>query len=96
MDECLRAISGFKGTEDLFNDKPLDSPFTSDYVKTKAISSAPSYSLESPVSAIDESKTCTLASERWLEATIKHMPLIINHSSAMVSEILIQFLHIFV
>ncbi|KAH6806622.1 hypothetical protein C2S51_031453 [Perilla frutescens var. frutescens] len=84
LDECLRAISGFKGTEDLSNDKSIDSPFTSDYVKTKAISSAPSYTLESPDSTNDDSKTCMLASERWLEATIKHMPLIINHSSAMV------------
>ncbi|KAG6418405.1 hypothetical protein SASPL_120609 [Salvia splendens] len=84
LDESLRAISGFKGTEDLSTDKSLDSPFTSDYVKTKAISSAPSYSLETPVSTIDGSQTCILASERWLEATIKHMPLIINHSSAMV------------
>ncbi|XP_057781200.1 uncharacterized protein LOC130999628 isoform X4 [Salvia miltiorrhiza] len=84
LDECLRAISGFKGTEDLSTDKSLDSPFTSDYEKTKAISSAPSYSLETHVSTIDGSKTCILASERWLEATIKHMPFIINHSSAMV------------
>ena len=85
LDESLRAISGFKGTEDLSTDKSLDSPFTSDYVKTKAISSAPSYILETPVSTIDGSQTCILANERWLEATIKHMPLIINHSSAMVS-----------
>ncbi|XP_042036106.1 HEAT repeat-containing protein 6-like isoform X5 [Salvia splendens] len=84
LDESLRAISGFKGTEDLSTDKSLDSPFMSDYVKTKAISSAPSYSLEIPVSTIDDSKTYVLASERWLEATIKHVPLVINHSSAMV------------
>ncbi|KAH6761631.1 ARM repeat superfamily protein [Perilla frutescens var. hirtella] len=84
LDECLRAISGFKGTEDLSNDKSIDSPFTSDYVKTKAISSAPSYTLESPDSTNDDSKICMLASERWLDATIKHMPLIINYSSAMV------------
>lgn len=90
MDECLRAISGFKGTEDLSNDKFLNSPFTSDYVKTKAISSAPSYSLDSLVSAKDES--CLIASERWLEATIKHMPIIIEHSSAMVSHTNIMFL----
>ncbi|KAL8047011.1 hypothetical protein ABFX02_08G210700 [Erythranthe guttata] len=82
LDECLRAISGFKGTEDLSNDKFLDSPFTSGYVKTKAISSAPSYSLESPASVKDDS--CLLASQRWVEATIKHMPIIIKHSSATV------------
>ncbi|GFP81254.1 heat repeat-containing protein 6 [Phtheirospermum japonicum] len=84
LDECLRAISGFKGIEDLSNDKFLDSPFTSDYMKTKAISSAPSYSLKSPASTEDESKTYLSASERWVEATTKHMPIIIKHSSAMV------------
>ncbi|KAK6115494.1 hypothetical protein DH2020_007763 [Rehmannia glutinosa] len=84
LDECLRAISGFKGIEDLSNDKFLDSPFTSDCMKTKTISSAPSYSLESPASTKDESKTYLVASERWFEATITHMPIIIKHSSAMV------------
>ncbi|KAL2539022.1 ARM repeat superfamily protein [Forsythia ovata] len=84
LDECLRAISGFKGTEDLSNDKLLDSPFTSDYVKTKAVSSAPFYGLESPASTKDESKMCELASERWSEAIVKHMPMIIQHSTAMV------------
>ncbi|KAL6571731.1 hypothetical protein OROHE_003374 [Orobanche hederae] len=84
LDECLRAISGFKGIEDLSNDKFVDSPFTSDYMKTKAISSAPSYNLKSPASTEDEFKTYLLASERWFEATIKHMPIIIKHPSAMV------------
>ncbi|KAK4433593.1 HEAT repeat-containing protein 6 [Sesamum alatum] len=84
LDECLRAISGFKGTEDLSNDKFLDSPFTSDYVKTKAISSAPLNGLESPASTEYESKAYLLATERWIEATVKHLPIIIKHSSAMV------------
>ncbi|XP_073159356.1 uncharacterized protein [Henckelia pumila] len=84
LDECLRAVSGFKGTEDLADDKFLGNPFTSDYIKTKAISSAPSYGLEGPASMKDEPKTYLLARERWLEVTVKHMPLIIKHSSPMV------------
>ncbi|CAA0838457.1 ARM repeat superfamily protein [Striga hermonthica] len=84
LDECLRAISGFKGIEDSSNDKVLDSPFTSDYMKTTTISSAPSYNLKIPTSTDDESKAYALASERWCEAINKHMPLIIKHSSAMV------------
>ncbi|GFQ08818.1 nadph:adrenodoxin oxidoreductase mitochondrial, partial [Phtheirospermum japonicum] len=84
LDECLRAIVGFKRIEDLSNDKFLDGPFTSDYMKSKAVSFAPSYSLKSPASTEDESKTYLSASERWVEATIKHMPIIIKHSSAMV------------
>ncbi|GER28444.1 ARM repeat superfamily protein [Striga asiatica] len=83
LDECLRAISGFKGIEDPSNDKVLDSPFTSDYMKTTTISSAPSYNLKIPTSTDDETKAYTLASERWSEAINKHMPLIIKHSSAM-------------
>ncbi|KZV33103.1 HEAT repeat-containing protein 6 [Dorcoceras hygrometricum] len=84
LDECLRAVSGFRGTEDLADDKFLGNPFTSDYIKTKSISSAPSYGLQCPASTKDEPKTFLLARERWLEVTVKHMPLIIKHSSAMV------------
>ncbi|XP_051138012.1 uncharacterized protein LOC127256192 isoform X2 [Andrographis paniculata] len=82
LDECLRAISGFKGTEDLSNNEFLDSPFTADHVKMKTISSAPSF--ESLSSTDCESKKCRLESEPWFEATVKHMPIIIKHSSAMV------------
>lgn len=85
LDECLRAISGFKGTEDIANDKFLESPFTSDYVKTKTISSAPSYGLESSVSTQYESETCLLASEKWLDTMVELMPIVINYSSSMVS-----------
>lgn len=85
LDECLRAISGFKGTEDNSNDKLMDSPFTSDYVKEKAISSAPSHSLENHASTKDESDSCAMASQCWLEAILKHIPVTIKHSSPMVS-----------
>ncbi|XP_031094137.1 HEAT repeat-containing protein 6 [Ipomoea triloba] len=83
LDECLRAASGFKGTEDLFTDKSLDSPFTSDYVKTKTISSAPTYEMENNAPTKDEAETLQ-GSERWLEVIDRHMPLILNHSSPMV------------
>lgn len=84
LDECLRAASGFKGTEDLFTDKSLDSPFTSDYVKTKTISSAPTYEMENNAPTKDEAETLQ-GSERWLEVIDRHMPLILKHSSPMVS-----------
>ncbi|XP_019198974.1 PREDICTED: HEAT repeat-containing protein 6 [Ipomoea nil] len=83
LDECLRAASGFKGTEDLFTDKSLDSPFTSDYVKTKTISSAPTYEMENNAPTKDEAETLQ-GSERWLEVIDRHMPLILKHSSPMV------------
>ncbi|CAK9149774.1 unnamed protein product [Ilex paraguariensis] len=85
LDESLRAISGFKGTEDLFDDKLLHNPFTSDYIKIKTVSSAPSYGSESPAVNKDESKTWRSGGEQWFEAMEKHMPLILQHSSSMVS-----------
>ncbi|KAL3499129.1 hypothetical protein ACH5RR_041861, partial [Cinchona calisaya] len=84
LDECLRAISGFKGTEDLSDDKFLDGPFTSDYIKMKTISSAPFHGSESPAAPRDEVNMPTLGSEQWSEAIVNHMPLILQHSSAMV------------
>ncbi|THG16203.1 hypothetical protein TEA_002765 [Camellia sinensis var. sinensis] len=84
LDECLRAISGFKGTEDLFDDKLFDTPFTSDYTRIKKISSAPSYGSESLAVTKDEPEGYRLGSEQWSEAIEKHMPLVLQHSSAMV------------
>ncbi|KAA8525061.1 hypothetical protein F0562_007075 [Nyssa sinensis] len=84
LDECLRAISGFKGTEDLLDDKSLDYAFTSEYPRIKKISSAPSYGSESPTVTKDESEISHSGSKQWCEAMEKHMPLIIWHTSAMV------------
>ncbi|XP_057510262.1 uncharacterized protein LOC130792729 isoform X1 [Actinidia eriantha] len=84
LDECLRAISGFSGTEDLFNDKLFDTPFTSEYCRTKKISSAPSYGSEKLAVTKDEPEARRSGSEQWSEAIEKHMPLILSHTSAMV------------
>ncbi|CAN4112972.1 unnamed protein product [Withania somnifera] len=83
LDECLRAISGFKGTEDLSSDISLDSPFTSDYVKLKTISSAPSYGPHDCAVNSDGAEKLS-GSEQWLEALVRHLPLILHHSSPMV------------
>lgn len=77
-------MSGFKGTEDLSDDKLLDGPFTSDSIRTKTISSAPFYGSENPASLSDEANISFLGSEHWSEAIVRHMPLILRHSSAMV------------
>lgn len=86
LDECLRAISGFKGMEDLWNDKVLDSPFTSDCVKIKTISSAPSYVSERPSVIIEEPETHRSGSRLWCITIDSHMSLILQHTSAMVGE----------
>ncbi|KAL4570566.1 hypothetical protein LXL04_026222 [Taraxacum kok-saghyz] len=83
LDECLRAICGFKGTEDLSDDKLLNSPFTYDYIKVKTISSAPSFQLESqsqPVANHD----CPAGSEQWCEAIDKQLSSTLFHTSPMV------------
>lgn len=84
LDECLRAISGFKGTEDLSDDKLLDTPFTSDHSRIKKISSAPSYGSESLAVIKDEPEANMSGIEQWSEAIEKHVPLVLLHTSAMV------------
>ncbi|KAL4324142.1 hypothetical protein GQ457_11G032090 [Hibiscus cannabinus] len=84
LDECLRAISGFRGTEDLSDEKFLDSPFTSDCIRTKKVSSAPSYGPESLEDATEERNTCPAGNQQWAETIEKLMPLILWHTSAMV------------
>ncbi|KAK8583569.1 hypothetical protein V6N12_067835 [Hibiscus sabdariffa] len=84
LDECLRAISGFRGTEDLSDEKFLDSPFTSDCIRTKKVSSAPSYGPESLEDTTEERNTCPAGNQQWAETIEKLMPLILWHTSAMV------------
>ncbi|GJU17487.1 HEAT repeat-containing protein 6 isoform X1 [Tanacetum coccineum] len=84
LDECLRAISGFKGTEDLSDDKLLSSPFTHDYIKVKTISSAPSYGLESESVASDDHPASVSGCQQWCEALEKQLSSTLFHKSAMV------------
>ncbi|KAA3470163.1 HEAT repeat-containing protein 6 isoform X2 [Gossypium australe] len=84
LDECLRAISGFRGTEDLSEENFLDSPFTSDCIRTKKVSSAPSYGPRSPEDAKEERNTFPSGLQQWTETIEKLMPLILWHTSAMV------------
>lgn len=86
MDECLRAISGFKGTEDLSDEKFLDTPFTSDCIRIKKISSAPSYAPQS----VEDTNPSGI--EQWAETIENHMPLVLWHASAMVSYFLTLFI----
>ncbi|PPR93136.1 hypothetical protein GOBAR_AA27533 [Gossypium barbadense] len=83
LDECLRAISGFRGTEDLSEENFLDSPFTSDCIRTKKVSSAPSYGPRGPEDAKEETNTFPSGLQQWAETIEKLMPLILWHTSAM-------------
>ncbi|CAN6585706.1 unnamed protein product [Malus baccata var. baccata] len=85
LDKCLRAISGFKGTEDPLDDKLLDAPFISDCVRMKKVSSAPLYEPENSENTLDEPTSCQSGTEQWCEAIEKHMPLILHHTSAVVT-----------
>ncbi|XP_010251003.1 PREDICTED: HEAT repeat-containing protein 6 isoform X2 [Nelumbo nucifera] len=83
LDECLRAISGFKGTEDLLGDR-LETPFMSDCTRTKRISSAPKFGLECLEVSKGNLTENSSGSKQWCEALEKHLPLILFHSSPMV------------
>lgn len=80
LDECLRAVSGFKGTEDLIGDRLVETPFVSDFVRDKNISSAPSYIFESD----GVSRNNLSGSTEWCEAIEKHIPLSVCHASGVV------------
>jgi hypothetical protein len=93
LDECLRAVSGFQGTEDLSDDKMMDVPFTSDCIRMKKVSSAPSYELECKDHDVVNSEECESGIKQWCEAMEKHMPLILDHSSALVQIFIFLFLY---
>uniref|UniRef100_A0A1J3DAH3 HEAT repeat-containing protein 6 n=1 Tax=Noccaea caerulescens TaxID=107243 RepID=A0A1J3DAH3_NOCCA len=82
LDGCLRAISGFKGTEDLQYDRLMDAPFTSDCVRSLRISSAPSYGFQNP--AFGEEPIFQAGCDQWSEAIRKHIVLVLHHGSAVV------------
>ncbi|KAK6935637.1 protein of unknown function DUF4042 [Dillenia turbinata] len=84
LDGCLRGISGFKGTEDLLDEKLFDTPFTSDCLRMKKISSAPSYGLRCPGFSRNGLEEHISGNEQWCEAIEKHMSLTFCHSSSMV------------
>ncbi|XVF53243.1 hypothetical protein PTKIN_Ptkin05aG0084100 [Pterospermum kingtungense] len=84
LDECLRAVSGFRGTEDPSDEKFLDTPFTSDCIRTKKVSSAPSYGSQGLEDSKEEQNTCSSGIEQWNETIEKHMPIILWHTSSMV------------
>ncbi|RDX65808.1 HEAT repeat-containing protein 6, partial [Mucuna pruriens] len=84
LDEGLRAVSGFQGTEDLSDDKLMGIPFASDCIRMKKVSSAPSYELECKDDVNVNFEACESGIQQWCEAIEKHMPLILCHSSATV------------
>ncbi|ESQ53046.1 hypothetical protein EUTSA_v10024269mg [Eutrema salsugineum] len=82
LDGCLRAISGFKGTEDLQYDRLMDTPFTSDCLRSIRISSAPSYGFENP--EFVQEPIFQAGCYQWSEAIRKHIVLVLQHGSAVV------------
>ncbi|KFK23021.1 hypothetical protein AALP_AAs74321U000100, partial [Arabis alpina] len=82
LDGCLRAISGFKGTEDLQYDRLIDTPFTSDCIRSIRISSAPSYGFVEP--EFGQEPIFQAGCDQWSEAIRKHIVLVLHHGSAVV------------
>ncbi|KAJ4913193.1 ARM repeat superfamily protein [Raphanus sativus] len=82
LDGCLRAISGFKGSEDLHYDRIMDTPFTSDCIRSIRISSAPSYGFENP--EFGQEPLFQAGCYQWSEAIRKHIVLVLHNGSAVV------------
>ncbi|KAF8114014.1 hypothetical protein N665_0043s0084 [Sinapis alba] len=82
LDGCLRAISGFKGSEDLHYDRIMDTPFTSDCIRSIRISSAPSYGFENP--EFGQEPLFQAGCFQWSEAIRKHIVLVLHNGSAVV------------
>ncbi|RWW73101.1 hypothetical protein BHE74_00019045 [Ensete ventricosum] len=85
LDECLRAVSGFKGADDLQDFRLLDIQRISDCTRSKKISSAPSYELDGPVALNGDCASCGL--EQWNEVIVKHLPESLSHASPIVTNI---------
>ncbi|XP_056859186.1 uncharacterized protein LOC130494587 isoform X1 [Raphanus sativus] len=82
LDGCLRAISGFKGSEDLHYDRIMDTPFTSDCIRSIRISSAPSYGFENP--EFGQEPLFQAGCYQWSEVIRKHIVLVLHNGSAVV------------
>ncbi|KAL0727009.1 hypothetical protein Bca4012_023102 [Brassica carinata] len=82
LDGCLRAISGFKGSEDIHYDRIMDTPFTSDCIRSIRISSAPSYGFENP--EFGQEPLFQAGCYQWSEAIRKHIDLVLHNGSAVV------------
>ncbi|URE15193.1 HEAT repeat containing 6 [Musa troglodytarum] len=82
LDECLRAVSGFKGADDLQDFRLLDIQRISDCTRSKKISSAPSYELDGPVALNGDCASIGL--EQWNEVIVKHLPESLSHASPIV------------
>ncbi|KAJ0964271.1 hypothetical protein J5N97_029393 [Dioscorea zingiberensis] len=87
LDECLRAASGFKGTEltdGLQDCRSIDIQILSDFSRRIRVSSAPSYNLDGPVALKCSMEEHPSGSRLWSEVIKKHLPLALSHSSSMV------------
>ncbi|XP_072966428.1 uncharacterized protein [Typha angustifolia] len=84
LDEALRAVSGFKGADDLLEFRLQDIQKISDCVREKRISSAPYYDIEDA----ETSGNCSLDNSagvvQWNEVIEKHLPQGLSHASPMI------------
>ncbi|KAJ4774736.1 HEAT repeat-containing protein 6 [Rhynchospora pubera] len=86
MDECLRAASGFQGTDDRLEFRLMDIQQVSDKTRKKRVSSAPCFELQQGLDTsnsqpdVDNFFVVIL----WNEAIERHMPVALCHSAPSV------------
>ncbi|KAJ8768399.1 hypothetical protein K2173_021552 [Erythroxylum novogranatense] len=84
LDEYLRAVSEFRGTEGHLYDQSLDTPFTSNCIRPKRVSSAPSYEPGSDKDTDEESIPLRSGIEQWSKTIENYLPSVLWHTSGMV------------
>ncbi|XP_020596488.1 HEAT repeat-containing protein 6 isoform X2 [Phalaenopsis equestris] len=84
IDECLRAVSGFKGADDLLEFRFLDIQLMSNTIREKRVASAPSYQFDISDSSNKDPTDYSPAVMQWSEVIRKHLPLAICHCAPMV------------
>ncbi|XP_042459639.1 HEAT repeat-containing protein 6-like isoform X1 [Zingiber officinale] len=84
LDECLRAVSEFKGVDDFQDLRLLDIQRISSSTRTKKISSAPSFELD--LADLDTSNGVSTSHgiDQWNEVISNHLPKSLPHASPMV------------
>ncbi|XP_068634816.1 uncharacterized protein [Aristolochia californica] len=84
LNECLRAVSGFNGTDYTAGDELLETPFLLDCSRMAFVSSAPYYGLNVSETLKRDSFAISSGVKQWSEVIENHLPFCLSHSAPMV------------
>ncbi|KAL4187171.1 hypothetical protein AMTRI_Chr09g37770 [Amborella trichopoda] len=85
LDELLRAVSGFKGLDDIIDDRPMDSLFVSKIPRKSTVYSAPLLGVIDGKEVFKASSISdTPGSKEWNEVIEKHLPMCLLNVAPMI------------